>query len=355
MEQKGDEVQSLAKVQIIAAMSGKGGVGKTSLLINVAHFSAFYGVKVLFVDCDLGTNGATIFVSMKYPLKGKKNVITIQDLLASLVNESEGRDSGDVDAFVPFPLEKNLDFIPASLANNLLKEEELTEERKKKILPEFQAKVNEWEKHYEIIFFDLGAGYNNFIDFFINVVNTICIVDEGDRLSYEAASECRDKVAKNCGTKSVINCINKWEMGDRSGMRGVKGFPNSKEYAKKFKQGDMFEVTGEKSVKILINISETLLRNEEELMNKIKKNRKKRKKIEKRRQVNISILIVFIFTMVIMLDGLFMYSISVLNKNIYWLCGIIIFFSAGLFGTICYYLISNWQKIKLNWIDAIMK
>ena len=46
---------------VIAFMSGKGGVGKTGMAINVANFCAENGKRVLLVDCDINTKGATTF------------------------------------------------------------------------------------------------------------------------------------------------------------------------------------------------------------------------------------------------------------------------------------------------------
>lgn len=47
--------------QVIGFMSGKGGAGKTSLALNVAKFCADNESKILFIDCDANTNGATMF------------------------------------------------------------------------------------------------------------------------------------------------------------------------------------------------------------------------------------------------------------------------------------------------------
>lgn len=57
--------QSQCDGQIIGFMSGKGGVGKTGLAINVANFCAENNDKVLLVDCDLSTSGATTFFGQR--------------------------------------------------------------------------------------------------------------------------------------------------------------------------------------------------------------------------------------------------------------------------------------------------
>ena len=45
----------------VALLSGKGGSGKTTLSLTIAYMFASYELKVLLVDCDLLTNGATYF------------------------------------------------------------------------------------------------------------------------------------------------------------------------------------------------------------------------------------------------------------------------------------------------------
>ena len=48
--------------QVIGFMSGKGGAGKTSLALNVAKLCADNESKILFIDCEANTNGATMFL-----------------------------------------------------------------------------------------------------------------------------------------------------------------------------------------------------------------------------------------------------------------------------------------------------
>src|SRR5215216_368675 len=47
--------------QIISFLSGKGGAGKTSTAISVAHLLKDVGFRILLTDFDFATNGATYF------------------------------------------------------------------------------------------------------------------------------------------------------------------------------------------------------------------------------------------------------------------------------------------------------
>ena len=41
----------------IAFISGKGGSGKTTLALSIASMLANAGLKILYIDCDMATNG----------------------------------------------------------------------------------------------------------------------------------------------------------------------------------------------------------------------------------------------------------------------------------------------------------
>jgi cellulose biosynthesis protein BcsQ len=49
------------KLKVISLISGKGGAGKTTVAISVAKLLADIGVKVLLIDFDISTNGASYF------------------------------------------------------------------------------------------------------------------------------------------------------------------------------------------------------------------------------------------------------------------------------------------------------
>ena len=69
------EVLPMPKVQVVAVSSGKGGVGKTNVVVNLAVASARQGRKVLVMDADLALGNVDIVlgVTPKY---------TIEDVLS---------------------------------------------------------------------------------------------------------------------------------------------------------------------------------------------------------------------------------------------------------------------------------
>ena len=70
--------------EVISFVSAKGGMGKTSIAVNIAHSAAKIGLKVLLIDCDVHTLGATYFYEVKgEKVKNGNNIIFTQRILKS--------------------------------------------------------------------------------------------------------------------------------------------------------------------------------------------------------------------------------------------------------------------------------
>ncbi len=53
-------------VQVIAVTGGKGGVGKTSVSVNLATALAANGKRVVLLDGDLGLANADVFLGLRH-------------------------------------------------------------------------------------------------------------------------------------------------------------------------------------------------------------------------------------------------------------------------------------------------
>jgi flagellar biosynthesis protein FlhG len=126
------------KPTILSVASGKGGVGKTWITINLAAALSEKGKKVLVIDCDLGLANIDIMMGIN-PRSNLRDV---------LFKEADLRD-------VLISTKAGFDFIPASSGakemNQLLHED----------IERLRALISEISLGYDYIFLDIGAGISD--------------------------------------------------------------------------------------------------------------------------------------------------------------------------------------------------
>jgi flagellar biosynthesis protein FlhG len=131
---------------IIPVASGKGGVGKTILAINLSYALAQFGKSVILIDMDFG--GANIHTCLGYD--------TAPDGIGNFLNQKKS----SLSDYILSTNDKNLRFIPGDaemvwIAN-------ITISHKKKLI----GQINALDADFVVL--DLGAGSaNNTIDFFM--------------------------------------------------------------------------------------------------------------------------------------------------------------------------------------------
>lgn len=119
----------------IAVLSGKGGVGKSNIALNLAFALNKMSAKVLLIDCDLGLANLDVLMG----LAPQQN---IQNLMNS------GVTPGDL----VINLEKGLDVLPAN--SGILDSLETDN-----LLPEIIAdKLDDFARKYDFVMLDVGAG-----------------------------------------------------------------------------------------------------------------------------------------------------------------------------------------------------
>ncbi len=127
------------KTLSISVLSGKGGVGKTNLALNLGWGLHEAGRQVLLMDCDLGLANIDV-------LLGLTPEHTLQDIVR------QGLDPAEV--MVPIA-PKGFDFLPAATGTP-----ELTEMSGDTLKTLFQ-KLLPFLGPYNFLFLDLGAGIHN--------------------------------------------------------------------------------------------------------------------------------------------------------------------------------------------------
>ena len=133
------------KTRIIAVTSGKGGVGKTNLTVNLAISLSMIGKKILIIDADLGMANVDVVLgaTAKYNLMHLlRDDITIRDVLSA----------------GPY----GVNFISGGSGIEQLAN--LSEADRKKIM----EKLYDCDKFADIILVDTGAGLgHNVLDFLV--------------------------------------------------------------------------------------------------------------------------------------------------------------------------------------------
>jgi flagellar biosynthesis protein FlhG len=137
----------------ISITSGKGGVGKSNIVANLAVCLAMRGKKVLIIDCDLGLSNIDVLMGLNPPynlmhaLKGEMN---LKDVLVT----------GPAGVRV----------LPAPFGVQEITS--LTREQKLNLL----AILERMDEEFDVILLDTGAGISSNVMFFNMLANHIVVV-----------------------------------------------------------------------------------------------------------------------------------------------------------------------------------
>ncbi len=140
-------------LRVLAVSSGKGGVGKTTIVANLACALSKRGKKVLVVDTDLGLNNIDILFGLTskkhigHVLSGKSNVEDI------ILHGPEG-----------------IHVLPAG--NGLQELTQLEPEKKMALMDELDRISGD----YEFLIFDTSAGISSNVTFFCSAAHEIFLI-----------------------------------------------------------------------------------------------------------------------------------------------------------------------------------
>ena len=206
--------ENTKKAQIISFLSGKGGAGKTSGSIGVAYLLNDAGFKVLLIDFDFATNGASYFYKYFYP--SQKKIIGIYEL----INE-RGFDLGTISSDninnTTLKIREGLYFIPSRV--NFSKKLPLRDSIivKEETLKSFLLSLIElYEKDYDFIIIDNQAGSNLTSKISASVSNKVIIVSELDPISSDAVETLLIQIGEAFPEyrRHLINKLDVRESGD---------------------------------------------------------------------------------------------------------------------------------------------
>lgn len=145
------------RAKIVAIASGKGGVGKTSLTLNISRTLAKKGKKVLVLDADLGLGNVDVQLGVT-PTKDLSHVIAGTARLHETILKTE----------------LGFDIIPGRSGSDTLPF--LTNVERHGIVKE----LNDIADHYDYIFLDIAAGVGDEILVFSRIADYTALVATPD-------------------------------------------------------------------------------------------------------------------------------------------------------------------------------
>lgn len=169
---------------VVSVSSGKGGVGKSNLVANLAIFFAKYNKKVLIIDADLGLAN----IEVLFGIIPKKNLMHILNNEATI---DEALSQGPMDIKL------------LSGGSGLRALPELTTEQQIRLINNFKY----LDKRFDIILIDNGAGVNSTVINFIKASDEILIVSTPEPTSITDAYALIKIVTEDMNKELKLNLI----------------------------------------------------------------------------------------------------------------------------------------------------
>lgn len=144
----------------LAVTSGKGGVGKTIVTVNLAVNFAKQGLKVLMIDADLGLANIDVVL-------GLTPDFTIQDVLSGEKDLTEIAITGPM----------GITILPA--ASGVAELSNLSEAQRLLLMDS----IDHWNADFDVVLVDTGAGISPNVRYFVLAVEQILVVATPDPAS----------------------------------------------------------------------------------------------------------------------------------------------------------------------------
>lgn len=179
----------------LALLSGKGGSGKTTLALSVATMLSKCEIKVLLIDCDLSTNGATYFYEDKLTEYGK-NIKSFYNEIINPYNKGKLININDY-----------MDFMPSII--QITKENTAAYSYKERDIEILQDLRRNYGEKYDVILFDCQAGYTDILKLILPIVDINLFIMEADAISSSAIRSLYLKIGDFLNEKKVYQVFNK--------------------------------------------------------------------------------------------------------------------------------------------------
>ena len=171
--------------KVLAITSGKGGVGKTNIIANLAYSLRKLGKKVLLLDADVGLGNVDVLLGLA-PKFNISHVISGKKTIKEIIVKGPG----------------NMDIIPASSGI-----QEVTTLNKNAKLS-LMEQIDEIGLNYDYFLIDTGAGIYDTVTFFCNAAQEIFVVATPDPTSITDAYALMKVMNKKFGEQSFNLIVN---------------------------------------------------------------------------------------------------------------------------------------------------
>ena len=181
----------------LAIISGKGGSGKTTLAISLAQLLSSCGKRVLLVDCDMSTHGATYFFESM--LSNKNRYFTVIGLLFDNSNSIN-------DGMEFLNVSDNVWFLPSCV------------NFPSKSIPFSKAEKFRWytfnddiikKKEFDVVIYDCQAGYSMITEMVTKKTNKNLAVIEADAISASSLRVLYAQLSENLDRGNTYQIFNK--------------------------------------------------------------------------------------------------------------------------------------------------
>jgi flagellar biosynthesis protein FlhG len=182
-----------AKARVIAITSGKGGVGKTSIVGNIGYAFTKLGKKVLILDADLGLGNLDVLLGLT-PKYNLSHVIMGEKSIDEILVEGPGR----------------MSILPAS--SGIQELTNLNKEQKIQILTQLDRLVD----LVDVLFIDTAAGISsNVMDFNATAQEVVVVVSPEPTSITDAYALMKVLSLKYSGKacKLIVNMVRQPEEG----------------------------------------------------------------------------------------------------------------------------------------------
>lgn len=200
--------------QVVAILSGKGGSGKTTAALAMGKLLGDVGLRVLLIDFDLATSGASYFFSPRLSGELPIGIIDHIDTINSF-DHSEPDSAIVLEAHV-LEVAKGFDFIASRTRLGTQRSDDLQDAKWHECSEMVLRKmVSQARAKYDVVLIDAQAGYSRTSAASSKVADRAIIVSESDRISSEAVDNLIAQLGDSLPTfrRYLINKVEIKEAG----------------------------------------------------------------------------------------------------------------------------------------------